>query len=500
MPQAIGLAIGSLLFNLGAPLAVVNFFAIGGGTAFLLTGASLLANYALTSALTPNLSTGPNDNSVKGNVRSSTAPQRIIYGRQRVGGAICFVEQKPPYLYLGLVLCARQITSVDALYIGDQQVPIGADGNAYQAPFYDASSDISYIKASYRLGTDAQAIDPLIAADFPSLDTNFRQRGHATAYFRFHYGADVESHQALWGNVLVPTVSLDVSGVSVYDPRDPSQSRDDATTWKWSDNAALCATDYLCADYGGRVARDRIDWDRIAETADYCDELVGLKAGGFQKRWTINGVVSLDQTPFDIFNAMLVAFRGRAIQYNGKVWIESSRAKAPSFTVHRGNLAGGLDFRDSRPKKDLLNTVRTRFVAPDREYQVVDGPVIENEDYLTEDDEELAATLESTFTVENQRVQRLAFAALEESRIGRTLAVSVKLDRLSLKVKAGDVVTVDLPIYGMVSGTYQVTSHGFSDDFSTISLSLDEYDGSIDGRWLPDTMEQDFALSDLDVS
>ena len=31
MPQAIGLAIGELLFNLGAPLALVNFFAIGAG-------------------------------------------------------------------------------------------------------------------------------------------------------------------------------------------------------------------------------------------------------------------------------------------------------------------------------------------------------------------------------------------------------------------------------------------------------------------------------------
>lgn len=47
MPQAVGIAVAQFLFAAGAPLGIVNFFAIGAGGTLLLTGATLAANVRL---------------------------------------------------------------------------------------------------------------------------------------------------------------------------------------------------------------------------------------------------------------------------------------------------------------------------------------------------------------------------------------------------------------------------------------------------------------------
>jgi hypothetical protein len=53
-----------------------------------------------------------------------------------------------------------------------------------------------------------------------------------------------------------------------YDPRDPSQSAHDRSTWKLSENAILItATMLLVFD----AERSRINWERVAALADLCE-------------------------------------------------------------------------------------------------------------------------------------------------------------------------------------------------------------------------------------
>src|SRR5690606_31183603 len=107
VPQAIPLALGSFLFAAGAPLAVVNAVAIGGLGTILGFGAtvalSIGASYAANALIgTPQQAGGgTNSPDVRASVRQAIPPQRIIYGTTRVGGAVFFLEVKPPFLYLG---------------------------------------------------------------------------------------------------------------------------------------------------------------------------------------------------------------------------------------------------------------------------------------------------------------------------------------------------------------------------------------------------------------
>lgn len=505
MPQVIPIVLGNIALGLtaGAGLATsaaAFSFATALGAAIasplgltlLLTGANLLLRGGSSSSAAAVAQ-------ATASIRQSAPAQRVIYGTQRIGGAVFFLDDsKPPYLYLGLLLSARKISALKAIYIGNVEVRFDSSGNASTTPFTDGTT--TYVKFSFRNGDPAQAIDPLLAADFPNLDSSFRQRGIATAVFRFNFGADYTTHQKLWGNVQVPTVEIEVDGAPVYDPRDPTQDPDDDTTWKFSANAALIIADVLRQPYGGRFSSDQIDWDKVAAAAAYDDGLVGLKAGGYQHRYEIAGMVSLDQSPLDIVTAMLASNRGAIIQDQGKVWVQSAAPQTATFTIHDRLIAGAFSFQAAQQIKSLVNRVRSRFIAPDRAYEVADGPVLDRPDLRDDDGQLLEATLELPYVQTYQRAERLMQATLEASRIGRTLTVPVRLTERTLAIKAGDVGNVWSDLYPLMNGLYQVHETAIADDFSTISLTLVEYDGGIDGDWDPAMDEQDFVLADLDVS
>jgi hypothetical protein len=60
-----------------------------------------------------------------------------------------------------------------------------------------------------------------------------------------------------------------ISAYLCYDPRDCSQSIDDRSSWRLSDNAILItATMLLAVD----SECSRIDWERVATLADLCED------------------------------------------------------------------------------------------------------------------------------------------------------------------------------------------------------------------------------------
>lgn len=471
----------------------------------LVAGVSIGASYALQGALAPKPSSAAatfaqavNSPEIRGSIRQATPAQRVAYGRVRTGGAVFFLEVVPPYLYLGLLHSSRQVDGIEAAWIGESPVVFGGDRSILTAPFRNGPT--TRVWMSFRDGAADQAIDPLLAADFTSLASTFRQRGIATTLWKFDYGSDYDEFLSLYGNVQIPNVQVLLRGARVYDPRAAAQDRDDAATWTWTDNASLIQTDFLRAAYGGRIDAAAIDWDLVAAAADHDDALVPLLAGGWQRRYTADGLVTLDQSPFEILGSLLTANRGLVVSNGGSVGVLSSRPRVASFVVHDGNLAAGFTYRDDRPRRDVLNAIRCRFVAPERDYQTADGPVLVRADLQTADGEPLDATLDLPFTRGHARAQRIMKAALDDSRIGRQLTCSVRLDRLSIRIQAGDVVTVDSTTFPELAGTYEVRERGFTEDFAAVGLTLAEYDAGIETDWVPADDEQDFSLASLDLS
>lgn len=259
--------------------------------------------------------------------------------------------------------------------------------------------------------------------------------------------------------------------------------------------------------YGVAADIDKAEWDKIIEAANFDDELVALKVGGsenlrtgklFEKRHVISGVVTLDQSPRDIMEAMLTANRGQLIFSRGKWWVSSSRPLPISITINDGMVVGASSFRKEKPLADLVNHVRTRFVAADRDNQQVDGPILDRTDLQTEDGQLLQQTVNLPFTPGSARPQRLAKQYLLETRLGGALNERVSLKALGLNVR--NAVLRDSLSYPQRNGIYVPNGISFTDDFSAMDIALVEYDPTIPYQWNAETDEQDFTLPDLDVS
>ena len=160
---------------------------------------------------------------------------------------------------------------------------IDGSGLPTGAPWNDGVD--TFLKVSFRSGEDDQAIDPIIAARFPSESIEFRQRGVCTCVIEMKFGTDAEHHAELWGAAGIPDVKFRVRGRKVYDPRDLSQDADDPTTWLWSDNASLIEADWLRHELGFSVPSVEIDWDTVIESADIDDE----RFNGFMVRHRRSG-------------------------------------------------------------------------------------------------------------------------------------------------------------------------------------------------------------------
>ncbi|WP_315833889.1 hypothetical protein [Bradyrhizobium prioriisuperbiae] len=457
-----------------------------------------------------------NSPAVKYNERQAIPSKRIPYGYVQQGGALFFESVKPPYLYQGILLSAKQITAIQKMWIGTNEIffdslvpntiltPIGVSGQ----PNYPGRLQICF-----RLGSATQAIDPLLHNDFPNLDASFRQQGIATAVCRYHYGGDYTEFTSLWGQVQRPNPLFLVQGVSVPDPRraghilnwnpnDPDSVAEAEASWSFSNNSSLVQAHYLTQRFGGRIDPGRMDWDKVAAAAEYDDDIIGCLDGTFQRRYTIDGLITLNQSPVDVISGMISANRGFVLESAGRVWVSSSKPRYPVVAIHDGILTGNVDYRAAKPKRDLVNRIKNRFIAPDREYQQVDGPVLSRTDLQSKDGEILDATLNLPFTLDDRRAQRLQKAFLESGRLGAQLVVRCDVSLLaeSSEELVGSSIKFDSILFAQANGVYFVTDWGFADGFTSIDVTLTQYDPSIELNWVPNVDEQPFVLAPLDVS
>jgi hypothetical protein len=147
-----------------------------------------------------------------------------------------------------------------------------------------------------------------------------------------------------------------------------------------------------------------------------------------------------------------------------------------------------------------------RFVSPDQEYQIVDGPVLNRTDLQRSTARRLSATLALNYTQDYRRAERLQKAFLLSSRLGGTITCNVDvrfMATVSLNVQdelIGNVVTVSSELFSKMNGTYLITAVGFADDLTNLSLALARYDATIESGWNPEIDETPFTIADVNTS
>lgn len=226
----------------------------------------------------------------------------IIYGTRRVGAQIIYMDvnsndSRDMYVVYALSVgeCDEIIGSTIELdgnpltdsarfrnggYIGSDKISSGSGSlntvsqNGTNSLNLTAGTFGTDPTAKYRYvmnlhhGAASQTADPMLVASMSNWTTSHRLDG--ICYIVAHYGYDKEG---MWRGV--PQLTVQVRGKKVFDPRDNTQTFGTVSTYKHSDNPALCFLDYITNDeYGKGLTSSQINMSTFTAAANVCDTQV----------------------------------------------------------------------------------------------------------------------------------------------------------------------------------------------------------------------------------
>jgi hypothetical protein len=398
----------------------------------------------------------------------------VIYGTRRVGGTIVFVETSGgsnTYLYLCLVLGEGEVQAIGDVYIDDVLLTSG-------------SRHFNYVTVDKKLGTDAQAASTVLTAA-PSWGSTDKLSGVAYLGVRLTYNADVFSG--------IPTITADVQGRKVYDPR--------TSTTAYSSNPALCLRDYLTnTRYGKGLPTSVIDDVTFSAAANDCDVTVDSYDGGPSvKAFSCNAVLLTDKTLFNNVKIFLSGMQGIMPYQNGQYRLFIEKDKASTFDFTTDNMIGGFSMAGSS-KSSKYNKVTAKFVNPEANWQpdsVIwpDAASADATQYLAEDSNiELATEVNLTTVTNYYQARNIAKTVVLASRLA-----GIRLDFVAtseaLNCVVGDVVTVTHPTPGWNEKQFRVTRLVLNYD-GTVAVSLVEHIAAV-YPWVQDKVQPVSAQSNL---
>ena len=390
----------------------------------------------------PDYSTPLEDRGFLVNTQNSVAAINIIYGLRRVGGNHVFFEASGTdneYLHLVTVLAEGEINSVENIYLNDT---LSTD-----------SKFSGYVETTVHYGSDSQTADSNLVSRISGWTSSHRLRGVAYIYTRLKYDQDVFPGG-------VPTITADVKGIKVYDPR--------SSTTAWSENPALCIRDYLTNDrYGRGIDSALIDDTSFSAAANYCDEIIEI-GGASIKRYTANGVVDTSRTSLENIKELLTACRGFLIFTGGKYKLVIDKPETATFTFSEDNIIGGWSIGLGN-KQNTYNRVRVNFYNPDRSWQP-DVTAVESTALRTIDNGLLLEReIELPFTASEPRAKAIATMNLNQSRQQVSCEFTATIE--GMRCEVGDVVYISHKTPG-----WDTLNSGAGKKFRIIEIAMQNSD------------------------
>ena len=418
-------------------------------------------------------------------VKSTTEPQKIIYGEALVSGPISFIGLSGTDnsdLYQTIVLAGHELNDItdihmDDVVITDSQINGGSDagGNVTAGTFGPKnSSTICVIKK--HLGEASQTADVLLTGPFANYTS--AHRGDGIAYLAMKWVLNEDSAET-WEKFAPSNVKALVQGKSIYDPRlefaavgTRGQDTTNASYITYSTNPALCVVDYLTDTYLGMgVAVSKIDWDSVTTAADGCDVSVSVP-NGTESRFTCNGVVFATDSHQKNINKILSSMNGNLVYSNGKYIVHAGIYEAPTETLNEDDLIGAISIRTSLERSDRFNTIKGLFIDPSQNHKSSEFPKVQLADAVTRDNNEiLEKEVQYPMTNSSYMAQRLSNKLIQLSDQQKVVSFPANLS--ALRITAGDRVQVSVEELNWSNKVFQCAGWTFSED-GGVNLTLRE--------------------------
>jgi hypothetical protein len=393
---------------------------VGAGAAI---GASLIGNaiFPQKKPRPPAFSSALDAQQRTQSFRQPITAHQIVLGRAKVSGPIVFLHSSPDdegradgYFYMVVVLAGHRVRSIGEVFLGDK---------SETDPVFT-----NLVRVDRHLGDANQTADAnLIAETGGKWTSDHRGRGRAYVSLRLKLRPEAFPSGP-------PNVAAIVEGAdTILDPR--------TNTLGWTDNPGLCLAWYLTASFGWKASWDDIDIPSLIAAANICDEIVGRRDGTSERRYTVNGTLSLSEGKIEITRKIVDSMAGVLVVSGGKFFIHAGAPALPAATITSDDLRGTVAIQGSRPRRDLFNGVRAVYVDPDKNWQPTDAPPLLATNYVTEDGGEVIyRDLDFPLVTSASTVQRLMKIELERNR--RQRSVTAELNLSALRVRPWDLVTV----------------------------------------------------------
>lgn len=397
--------------------------------AMVITVAAQIATQALTKK--PTLDSYRTPQERKQVLRAAASAKTVVYGKCISAGTLFFSEEQAgdqtdgELLHLAITLAGCPISSVGAVYLGDDTIESYEDN------------------ASYEVHIDRQTADPYMLKNCPSWKEDMIGKGISWLRLTLKFNAEKFPSG-------IPNVTVEKNGRAVYDPRTGKT--------QFSDNAALCILDYYRTYL--KVPDSDINWDQFQEAANICDETVSNGDGTTDRRYRLNGEFDLSENKASILEEMIKTCAGEVTYIAGKHGIIVGAYYGPATEViTESQLAGDIEIMPEVSQSEKVNTIKGTFIDPEQKYTEVDFPTVSVSDWVVEDGVEISQDLKLRFVTSEFQAQRLADIKLKRTRISRTMNITMNLS--GYRYRPGMYVKVNLPSLGIINTEMRVTDWKF---------------------------------------
>ena len=491
---AAGLALSKIGLAVAGAVGATGFFAVGAsGLAAVALGAAVVVGGALVakkamSLFEIDMPAVDTDASRQRTVKSTTEPQKIIYGEALVSGPVSFVGlagTDNEDFYQAIVLAGHKLNNITDIHMDDLVIP-NADINSGNAaggqvggsgPFgFKNSSAICTINKHQ--GDASQTADSLLTP-LPNYTTS--HRGDGIAYLAMKWTLNEHSSKT-WEKYSPQNVKALVQGKSIYDPRldvaagnAAGANPTNASYIAYSTNPALCVADYLMdATLGMGISAAKIDWAAIITAANGCDVEVDVPGitGAKEKRFTCNGVIFATDKHQKNINKILSSMNGNLVYSNGKYILHAGIYEAPTESLNEDDLIGAISIKTSLERSDRFNTIKGLFVDPSQNHKSSEFPKVQLADAVTRDNGEvLEKEVQYPMTNSSYGAQRLSNKLIQLSDQQKVITFPANLS--ALRIAAGDRVQVTVEELNWSNKVFQCVDWTFSEQ-GGVNLTLRE--------------------------
>lgn len=472
-------------------------------------------------------------------VRSTTEPRDLVLGRVRKSGPLVFIGttgQHKEKLVMVIALAAHRCSAIEQVYFNDQPVALDANGYVTSEPYtrprrvsvhaylqldangsgvvnapgpvaqgstwaqgsygnytiampdgnviYVGGAPFDSVTVYYQydayepkarvwwyLGDDNQPADARLKQLFPDKWTdNHRLRGVTYLVAELDYNEDAFPSS-------VPNISAVVRGALVYDPRDGQT--------KWSQNPALLARHYAYHPLGAGLPAGSVSDSHVIAAANACDQSYTFTIWpGSPISWTFtralyqaNTVAKAGAKPSEVLQELAEAMAGKVGYQGNQLILRAGAYTAPVMALDDNDFsdASAIEIAPHRPRDQVINRVTGTFADEGNNWQVVDFPAVQFDDYIAQDGRELPIEVELGAVTHVAQAQHVCRVMLRDARQSLIVKASFKLKAYPLQLF--DVVTITCARYGWVAKPFEVLGRRWV--LGSIELTLKETDPSI---------------------